>query len=146
MKYLKIKMTPQMIYNVLPQQSLKLTLDSFTQSFLKAGRASLWTCLGQWKNEWNVGLHHVQMRTRNLTREAYRGHFDQHDYAALQGATVWSLAAALRWLPVGALPAAMLTCMNDPPLKHHDKSMDILDHKLAESIDKGMDFKDAERR
>lgn len=146
MKYIDITMTPQMLYNRLPQPLLKLTLQSFARSFLKAGRASLWTCLGQWKNEWNVGLHRVRMRARNLTQEAYRGHYDQHDYEALQGATVMSLAAALRWLPVGVLPAAMLTCMNDPPLKHHDKSMDILDHKLAESIDKGMDFKDAERR
>eukprot|EP00928_Gymnodinium_smaydae_P019592 TRINITY_DN17526_c0_g4_i1.p1 TRINITY_DN17526_c0_g4~~TRINITY_DN17526_c0_g4_i1.p1 ORF type:complete len:2125 (+),score=334.01 TRINITY_DN17526_c0_g4_i1:764-6376(+) len=141
-----LKVTPQVLYNRLPQQTNDVTFKSFVRCIRAALRTSLSTCLGQWSEHRNVGPHRVQHRTRLLARESNRHHFDGDDYLATQLASASTVATSLLWLPspVGFILAALTARCNRPALRQCDRSLDILLHKIAEFEERGVTYKQAE--
>jgi len=111
---------------------------------VKALRAAAWTVLGHWKESVNVRAYRVRRRTRDLAKEAFRGHYDLHDYQVSQRAAAKSVSVCLMWLPCGVALAPLAHACNHPPLRHCDHSLDILRHKIEEYMEKGMEYKQAE--
>lgn len=142
--FLDLRMTPQQLYNRVPQPKVLLTCRQAIRNFRQAARASIWTSIGHWKESWNVGPHHLRLRTRDLMREAGRGHLDVHDYGAVERATAANVAGALLLMPGGIALAALARHCNWPPLRHCDHSMDILRHKIEEYVERGVSYKEAE--
>merc|ERR1712151_11308 len=132
------------MYNRIPRPDIRISYRATAEAVLGAVRASYFTSLGQWKSRWNVGPHHVRTRTRNLVAEACRKHLDKYDYEMVEHATARTIATSVCLLPGGHLLHAFIHHCNHPVLRHCDRSLDILQHKIQEYLEREISYKQAE--
>jgi hypothetical protein len=68
---------------------------------------------------------------------------DADDYLVVERASARTIAACTLWLPGCSALWACALYFNNPPLKQLDDSLDILQHKIEEFMEKGKTYKEA---
>lgn len=139
-----LKLTPKQLYNNIPHPKVRLTLGSCLFMIGCAFRTCICTALGQWKRSWNLRPLRVRDRTRDLTCDMNRGHFDKYDYVAIERASAKLICSCTLWLPGMSAIGFMGLYANKPPMRHLDDSLDIMKHKLEEYVERGVAYKQAE--
>eukprot|EP00927_Polykrikos_kofoidii_P066896 TRINITY_DN62455_c0_g1_i1.p1 TRINITY_DN62455_c0_g1~~TRINITY_DN62455_c0_g1_i1.p1 ORF type:complete len:1846 (+),score=263.86 TRINITY_DN62455_c0_g1_i1:279-5540(+) len=140
----QLPVAPQQLYNRVPRPDIIVSWRGAVKGMFDTLRITAITAVGHWKESWNVETHKVRLRTRNLTKEVGRKHFDKHDYQVTEMATAHTIANTSLILPGGCLVHSMIYFCNRPVLRHCDNSLDIMRHKIEEYVERGTPYKQAE--
>lgn len=136
-------LTPQQLYEKIPKPQVVVSCKRLLMNIRRSLRCCWSVCMGQWKEGWNIKALRLRLRVRDYAKEVWRKSYDQRDYNVMEWATARTVASATLGLPGGALLWATAMYLNRPAFRHYDDSMDIIQHKVEEYVDRGTSHKQA---